>query len=162
MFQEYYGGFKNIGIYYLTFCKVCFTIVKNNKEESQMTAATYGTLMRIIAFALAALIAVSIVLELPLYVPVLVIMVALLIAGILRRRVKELMADERNLRIYERATAASYRVYTILAAGTAFAAMMLRSSLPEWAFVAGQTLAYSICALMLIHLALVSYYEKKL
>lgn len=127
-----------------------------------MTAATYRTLMRIIAFALAALIAVSIVLELPLFVPVLVIMVALLIAGILRRRVKEVMADERNLRIYEKATAASYRVYTIVAAALALVAMILRSSLPEWAFIAGQTLAYSICALMLIHLAFTGYYETKL
>jgi uncharacterized membrane protein len=127
-----------------------------------MSAAAYGTLMRIIAFALAALIAVSIVLELPLFVPVLVIMVALLIAGILRRRVKEVMADERNLRIYEKATAASYRVYTIVAAVLALVAMILRSSLPEWAFIAGQTLAYSICALMLIHLAFTGYYETKL
>jgi uncharacterized membrane protein len=127
-----------------------------------MTAATYRTLMRIIAFALAALIAVSIVRELPLFVPVLVIMVALLIAGILRRRVKEVMADERNLRIYEKATAASYRVYTIVAAALALVAMILRSSLPEWAFIAGQTLAYSICALMLIHLAFTGYYETKL
>lgn len=127
-----------------------------------MTASTYSTLMRIIAFTLAALIAVSIVLQLPMYVPLLLIMVALLLAGILRRRVKEVMLDERNRRIDERATAASYRVYTILTAAIALIAMVLRGSLPEWAFIAGQALAYSLCALMLIHLAFTNYYEKKL
>jgi uncharacterized membrane protein len=118
--------------------------------------------MRIIAFTLAALIAVSIVLQLPMYVPLLLIMVALLLAGILRRRVKEVMLDERNRRIDERATAASYRVYTILTAAIALIAMVLRGSLPEWAFIAGQALAYSLCALMLIHLAFTNYFEKKL
>jgi len=118
--------------------------------------------MRVIAFSLAMLIAVSIVAELPLYIPVLAIMIALVAAGILRRRVKDIMVDERNLRIYEMATSITYRVFTVAAAAISLVAMMLRSSLPEWAFIAGQTIAYSVIILMLIHLAFTNYYSKKL
>ena len=127
-----------------------------------MNASTYSTYMRVIAVALAALIATGIVLELPLYVPVLAIMVALVISGILRRQVKEIMADERDQRIQERAMSMSYRVYTVTGAAISLIAIMLRSSLPEWAGTAGQTLAYSICGLMLIHLAFSNYFSKKL
>ena len=127
-----------------------------------MSASTYSTIMRVIAVGLAALIAASIIAELPLYVPVLAIMLALVSAGILRRRLKDIMVDERNLRIYELATGITYRVFTVAAAAISLIAMMLRSSLPEWAFIAAQTLAYSVCVLMLIHLAFTSYYSKKL
>jgi len=127
-----------------------------------MKASTYATFMRVFAVMLATLIAVAIVLELPLYVPVLAVMVALVIAGILRRQVKEVMADERNLHIQERATSLTYRVFTILGAAVSLVLLMLRSSLPESAFIAGQTLAYSISALMLIHLGFTSYFEKRL
>ena len=127
-----------------------------------MSSSTYSTIMRVIAFSLAMLIAVSIVAELPLYIPVLAIMIALVAAGILRRRVKDIMVDERNLRIYELATGMTYRVFTAAAAAISLVAMMLRSSLPEWAFIAAQILAYSVCVLMLIHLAFTSYYSKKL
>jgi uncharacterized membrane protein len=127
-----------------------------------MSAKTYGTLMRAIAAALAALIAVSIVLELPLYVPVLGIIVALVLASAFRRLVKEIMTDERNRRIDEKATATSYRIYTIVTAMVVLTVLMLRSSLPSWVGIAGETLAYSLCGLMLVHLASRSYYGKKL
>ncbi len=127
-----------------------------------MKASTYATFMKVFAVILAAIIASAIVVELPLYVPVLAIIFALLIAAIMRRQVKEVMADERNQRIQERATSLAYRLYTILGAAASMVLLVLRSNLPEWAFIAGQTLAYSICALMLIHLAFTSYFEKKL
>ena len=127
-----------------------------------MSASFYSVLMKIIAFALAAVIAVGIVLELPLYVPIVAVMVALIIAGILRRRVREIMVDERDHRIQEKATAMTYRIYTIVAAALALVALMLRSSLPAWAGAAAETLAYSVCGLMLLHLACTSYYARKL
>ena len=127
-----------------------------------MSAKTYGTWMRVIAAALAALIAVSIVLELPLYVPVLSFMVALVLAGAFRRLVREIMIDERNRRIENKATVTSYRIYTIVTAMVALTVLMLRSSLPSWVGIAGETLAYSLCGLMLAHLASRRYYGKKL
>lgn len=127
-----------------------------------MNASTYGTFMRIIAFALAAIIAVSIVRELPVYVPVIAFMVALVIANVCRRFVREIMVDERNKRIEEKATAMSYRIYVFTTAMIVLVALMLRSVLPSWVGVAAQTLAYSLCALMLVHLACSRYYGRKL
>lgn len=127
-----------------------------------MSAKTYSICMRVIAIALAAFIALSIVRELPLYFPLVGIMLALVIASILRRSVKEIMVDERNRRIYEKATAISYRIYTIVTAAFALIALMLKNSLPLWVSIAGETLAYSLCGLMLLHLASTKYYGTKL
>ena len=127
-----------------------------------MSAKTYETLMRVIAFGLAALIAFSIAQELPLFVPLVGIMIALIIAAQSRRYVKEVLSDERNRRIDEKATALTYRIFTIATAAIVLIAIMLRSSLPDWVFIAGQTLAYALCALMLLHLAVTRYYEKRL
>lgn len=127
-----------------------------------MSARTYETLMGIIAAGLAALIAVSIARELPLFVPLVGLMLALVIATLTRRAVKVIIADERNRRIDEKATALSYRIYTTSTAIIVLVAMMLRSNLPDWVFIAGQALAYALCALMLLHLAVTKYYGNKL
>ncbi len=127
-----------------------------------MTARTYSIFMKVIAVALAALIAVGIILEWPLYIPVLGIMVALVVAGLLRRLVKEIMTDERSRRVDEKATALSYRIYIMVSAAVVLVALILRSSLPSWVGVAGETLAYSLCALMLVHFAAYTYYGRKL
>ena len=127
-----------------------------------MSAKTYETLMRVIAFGLAALIAFSIAQELPLFVPLVGIMIALIIAAQSRRYVKEVLSDERNRRIDEKATSSTYRIFTVATAAIVLIAMMLRSSLPDWVFVAGQSLAYALIVLMLLHLAVTRYYEKKL
>ncbi len=127
-----------------------------------MNAKTYSLLMRVIAVALAALIAASVVRALPLYVPLLAVMAVLVAAVIIRRQVKEVMSDERNRRIDEKATSASYRIFTILGAAFALVVLMLRNSLPSWAGVAGETVAYSVCGLMLLHLASSRFYSSKL
>ena len=127
-----------------------------------MSVKSYGLAMRIIAVAIAVLISVSVVSELPLYVPLIGIMVALVAAVLLRRSVKEVMTDERTRRVQEKATDAAYRIYTIIAAAFSLVVLMLRSSLPAWAGIAAETVAYSVCGLMLIHLACSKYYNSKL
>jgi uncharacterized membrane protein len=127
-----------------------------------MNAKTYSTVMRIVAAALGAFIAVSIFLELPLYVPLIGVMLALLAATISRRLVKEVIADERNRRIDEKAASISYRIYTLFTAAVVLITMMLRSGLPDWVGIASQTLAYSLCGLMLVHLVSTKYYSSRL
>lgn len=127
-----------------------------------MNAATYRIVTRVIAFGLAALIAVSIVLEAPLYYPLAGVMAALVAERVCRSLVKETMTDERSHRIYEKATAVSYRIYALVTAAFALVALMLRSSLPSWAGIAGETLAYALCGFMLLHLAIYRYYGRKL
>ncbi len=127
-----------------------------------MSAKTYGMVMRVLAVVLAALVAAAVVLKLPLYVPLVAVMVVLVGAVVMRRSVKEVMSDERNRRIDEKATSLSYRIFTILGAAFALVALTLRGSLPSWAGVAGETVAYSVCGLMLIHLASSRYFSSKL
>ena len=127
-----------------------------------MSAKTYATLTRLIAAALAALTALSIVLELPLYAPLLAVMVALVLASALRRSVTEVITDERNRRIDEKATVTTYRIYTVGTAMSVLTVLLLRNSLPSWVGIAGQTLAYALCGLMLVHIASSRYYTKKL
>ena len=127
-----------------------------------MKAKTYRNLMKVVAILVAAFIAVSIVREFPLYVPVISIVVSLLISNICRRFVKETMTDERSKRIDEKATAVTYRIYTVVTALFVLGVMMVRSRLPSWVGIAGETLAYSLCVLMLVHLFSYSYYARRL
>ncbi|KTB48089.1 DUF2178 domain-containing protein [Dehalogenimonas alkenigignens] len=127
-----------------------------------MSADSFRKLMSIIALGLGALIAFAIVAELPVWVPLLAVMLALVAANIFRRGVKEVLADERSRRVDEKATVLTYRVFTTVTALGVLLVMMLRSSLPEWAFIAGQAVAFALCALMLLHLAVIKYYSGKL
>jgi uncharacterized membrane protein len=127
-----------------------------------MTSGSYQTLIRIIAFLLGAIIALATVMELPVWVPFIAIMLALVIADIARRSVTAITTDERNNHIFEKATTLSYRIYTWTIAVIAIVTMVNRSVFPDWVWIAGQTLAYSLCAFMLLHLALTRHYEKRL
>lgn len=127
-----------------------------------MSADSFKKLMGIVAAGLGALIAFAIVAELPVWVPLAAVMLALVAANIFRRKVKEVLADERSRRIDEKATVLTYRVFTTVTAFSMLVVMMLRSSLPEWAFIAGQAVAFALCALMLLHLAVIKYYSEKL
>ena len=126
-----------------------------------MTAKTYGTLVRIIAVALAVLVAVGIVRQWSLLVPLAGVMVALIIANVARRFVKEVMNDERSRRVDEQAAALTYRTFTIVMGMLALAGMVLRGSLPPWATTAAETLAYAVCGLMVLHRVVSGYYGRK-
>lgn len=127
-----------------------------------MSVKTYRLLMRIIVVVLAGIIAASVVMELPLYVPLIGIMISLVVVSVCRHFVKDIMSDERSRRIEEKATDMSYRIYTIIAAIFALVVLMLKNILPSWMGIAGETLAYSVCGLMLVHLVTVAYYQRRL
>jgi uncharacterized membrane protein len=101
-------------------------------------------------------------LELPLYVPLIAFMIVLVIISISRRLVRETMTDERSRRIEEKATDVSYRIYAVTAAVFSLTVLSLKNSLPPWMSIVGETLAYSLCVLMLIHLAMINYFQRKL
>ena len=110
----------------------------------------------------AMLVAVSVVLQTSILLPLGVIIAALLLMNVCRRLTKEIMVDERVRRIDEKAASAAYRVFSMVVAIIALALMMLKSSLaPEFSLI-GTTLAYSVCALMLIHLAFYYYSGSRL
>jgi uncharacterized membrane protein len=127
-----------------------------------MTAKTYRMLMRVLAIAIAMTVAYSIVAELPFLVPLSVIVAAIVLAIILRHMTREIMVDERVSRIEEKASAMSYRVFTVVAGILTLGLILFRSSLPPALTTVGETLAYTVCGIMLIHLGSRYYYKSKL
>jgi uncharacterized membrane protein len=127
-----------------------------------MNAKTFRVCRIAIVMALAILVGASVVAEWPLYVPFLGVLAALLLMRLCRNATKEVMVDERVRHVDAKASAIAFRVFSWLGALAALVLISLRSYVPAELFVAGETLAYSICALMLLHLGFYTYYNRKL
>ena len=127
-----------------------------------MSAKTYTFISRVVVVALAAFIAFSIILGMPVFVPIIGVVVALLLIRLCRRFTKEIMVDERLQTAGEKAAAISYRVFSIIMAALGLGFLTMKQILPPEFSIIGQTLAYSVCALMLLYMAFYYYYEKKL
>ena len=127
-----------------------------------MSAKTYKLCTLVIGMALAALIAWSIVAEMPVVIPILGFVVGLLLVRICRHYTKEIMDDERVQKINDKASSISYRVSTILMVGLAIFFIAMRQSLPYELEIAGITLSYTACAIMLIHFANYYFYKNRL
>ena len=127
-----------------------------------MKASTYRTCTLIIGVLLAAFIAWSIISELPVVVPALGFAVGLLLVRICRRYTKELMEDERIHKINDKASSASYRTSTILMVAVAIVFISLKNNLPYELEIAGLTLSFTACALMLVHLGYYYFYKNQL
>ncbi len=127
-----------------------------------MSARTNRLCSLVIVFALAVFIAWSVNMEMPIFVPIAGFVVALLLIRLCRRFTREIMVDERLQKINEKASAISYRISTILMAIIGLVFITMRNTLPSELEIVGATLAYSVCAVMLIHLAFYYYYNNKL
>ena len=80
--------------------------------------------------------------------------IVLIVLG--KRGVKEVMEDERTYRISEKA---SRRIYQIFVMGAALAGTTLIALNKH--IEAGYTLAFSACILLILYLALYSYYNRR-
>lgn len=127
-----------------------------------MSAKTYRFCTLVIVIALAALIAWAVAMEMPVFLPIGGVVVALLLLRVCRHFTKEIMMDERINRVNEKAAAISYRIFSIAMAIVGVGLIILRQSLPPLFSVVGETLVYSVCVLMLIHLTFYYYYGHKL
>ena len=127
-----------------------------------MNAKTNRFCVSIIVVALAVLIAWSILMEMPVFLPISGVVVALLLIRLCRRFTREIMVDERTHQVNEKAAAISYRIFSIAMAILGVGLITLRQSLPATFITVGETLVYSVCALMLLHMVFYYYYEKKL
>ena len=72
------------------------------------------------------------------------------------------MVDERIQKINEKASATSYRISTILMAILGITFIAMKQTLSYEFEIVGVTLAYTVCAIMLVHLAFYYYYKSKL
>ncbi|MDD4876147.1 MAG: DUF2178 domain-containing protein [Dehalococcoidales bacterium] len=127
-----------------------------------MSARTNKICSLVIGLALAVFMAWSIIMEMPIFMPITGFVVALLLMRLCRRFTKEIMADERVQKINDKASAISYRISSILMAIIGLIFITMRNTFPSEFEIVGSTLAYSVCASMLIHLAFYYYYKNKL
>ena len=127
-----------------------------------MSARTYRLCTLVTVIALAALIAWSIVMEMPVFLPIGGVVVALLLIRLCRRFTRVIMVDERIRQVNEKAAAISYRIFSIAMAILGVGLIALRQSLPSTFSIVGETLVYSVCVLMLMHLTFYYYYGHKL
>jgi len=127
-----------------------------------MSAKIYRVFTLIVVIALAAFIAWSILMEMPVYLPIIGIVGGLLLIRLCRHFTREIMVDERIHQINEKAAAISYRIFSIATAICGICLIILKQSIPAEFLIVGETLVYSVCVLMLIHLAFYYYYGHKL
>lgn len=127
-----------------------------------MSAKTYRICTFAIGMGVAAIIAWSIIAEMPAYIPILGFVVGLLLVRVCRRYTVEIMEDERIRKINEKASSTSYRISTILLVALAIFFTAMRQVLPYEFEIAGITLSYAACVIMLLHLAYYYFYKSKL
>jgi uncharacterized membrane protein len=94
------------------------------------------------------------------WIPILAIIAALLILLLFRRRVKEVVVDERVYSIAEKASYLALRIFGIAAAVGVAILVALGQKTPELETV-GLTLALSVCGLVLIYCIANLYYNRK-
>jgi uncharacterized membrane protein len=94
-------------------------------------------------------------------VPIVAIVLAIGLSYLLRRATKDVTRDERTTLLYEKAAGATIRFCVPLAAVVGIILFSLRERLSAELVSAGYVLAYVSSVLMLVHLAIYSYYRRK-
>jgi uncharacterized membrane protein len=126
-----------------------------------MSYAAFRTFKLIIVIIIAVSVSTSVAAGIPwLPVPAAALGAALMLLA--RRRVKEIVVDERTWHIAERAGRLAFQVGAILMALSAATFLALSRAGNEAFEEAGFVLAYAVCGLMAIYYAGYLYYSKKL
>ena len=95
-------------------------------------------------------------------VPVFTIIVCILIMMALRRRVKEIVNDERTYAIAEKAARLTLQIVTIGMAIVGAILLLISRGNSSTMTQAGFALEYATCALLIINYVVYHYYSKKL
>ena len=111
--------------------------------------------------AVAILVAWSVAAQESAVIPLVAIGTGMVLLLLLRRRVKEIMIDERTHRISERACRMTVGIFAPLIAVTAVTLIMLSKRVLPDVRQAGFALAYSACAMMVLYDIFYLYYERK-
>lgn len=96
-------------------------------------------------------------------IPVIAVIMAVGLLFLCRRRLKEVIEDERNYRISEKASRSTIRIFAfaIVIIGAFLTASGIGFSLPFPIKEVGFTLSFSACALLIIYVSFYTYYRKK-
>ncbi len=127
-----------------------------------MSAKTYRTLTGAIVFALAMLVSLSLARSWPSYVLIVGLAIAMASIRLLQQLTREVMVDERVKRLNEKASAISFRIFTIVVAIVALGLVVFRGESSETMKIAGETLAFAVCGLMLLHLLAVVILKRRM
>lgn len=123
-----------------------------------MTLKSYQTWKLAIVVLLSFLISFSITIR-NYFIPIAATVVASIALLQLRKSVKEIVADERDMAIGGKAALLAIRVFAWLAIVPIFVLYAMRDRNPFYEPI-GMTLAYSVCILMLLYAVLFKYYNK--
>ncbi|MDD5038634.1 MAG: DUF2178 domain-containing protein [Dehalococcoidales bacterium] len=116
---------------------------------------------QVITVLVAILVGWSVATETSVFIPLGGIGAGMALLYLLKRRVKEVMADERSYLISEKAARTALAIFAPLVTVVAVVLIILSNSiLPDYR-EAGTLLAYSVCALMVAYHIAHLYHEKK-
>lgn len=93
--------------------------------------------------------------------PIVALIVGLTFEYLCRRRVTEVIEDERILRISEKASRSTFQVFVITIGVIGAVLTALRKTEYAQFTQAGSTLAFSACALLILYLIFYGYYSRK-
>lgn len=120
---------------------------------------TFKTIRVITAFLLAVVMAQAVILNNYILAAV-AVAAAIGVILISRKKVDEVLSDERDVQITGKSARLALSIFCVVGAVVTFILMAQRNS--NYVFeVAGSTLAYSVCALLLLYSAIFYYYEKQ-
>ncbi len=85
---------------------------------------------------------------------------ALAIIFVSRKKVSEIISDERDLEIAGKSARLSLSIFSVITAIATFVFMSQRNANPAFLIISS-TLAYSVCGLLLLYSFLFKYYEKQ-
>lgn len=119
-----------------------------------MTAKAFRLSTLVMIVLLGALIIWTILADMPVYLPVIGIVDAMVIKYILRKRTTETLVDERLSNIGSRAITVSYRVLNVVMALIGLVFILFKDSLPHEFGIIGATLAFSVCAMLIVQVSL--------
>jgi len=124
-----------------------------------MDLNTYNKTRMVIAVLLGGLVSFSVVSE-NYIIPIVAAGTAFILLMVLRRRVGEVINDERDYSIAGNSARWTISIYAILAAIASMVLMAMRKTDPSFELL-GQSLAYSACFIMLLNSALFYFFARK-
>jgi uncharacterized membrane protein len=125
-----------------------------------MTKKTFRILNVLLRAGLAIAVVCSITLG-SLWILVAAVVCATGLSYLLRRATKEVMKDERTSLLYEKAAGATLRLTLPVAAVVSAILLALQGRVSRDAILVAYVLSFTLCILVLVHLVLYSYYNRK-
>ncbi|MDM8000885.1 MAG: DUF2178 domain-containing protein [Dehalococcoidia bacterium] len=125
-----------------------------------MTRRTFRILNAILGAGLAVAALFAVTLD-KLWILVVAVLCAAVLSYLLRMATKEVMHDERTTLLYQKAAASTIRLVLPLAAAASVILLLLRERFSDDVTLVAYVLSFSVCTILLVHLAFYSYYNRK-